>query len=116
MVALIIIALVTAVSLIIISYLPFGVEIDGFDKALISAVVLGVVNFLVGWLIPPIPITLGLAWLIINTLVFGLAAWAVTGFRLRWGLWSAILGGISLTFINSVLFHVLGLVGISVGK
>ncbi|HEY9617991.1 MAG TPA: phage holin family protein, partial [Microcoleaceae cyanobacterium] len=40
-------------------------------------------------------------------IVFGLAAWLIEGFRLRWGLGSAILGAIALTLINSILFFIL---------
>ncbi len=35
-------------------------------------------------------------------------AWLVDGFRLRWGIWSALLGAIALGFINSILYQVLG--------
>ncbi len=46
--------------------------------------------------------------IVINAAIFGLAAWLVEGFRLRWGIWSALLGALALGFINSLLYQVLG--------
>ena len=82
--------LITAVSLFIISKLPIGVEIDTFPKALISAAVFGLLNALVRpvifFLSLPITIlTLGLFLFVLNAIIFGLAAYLVHGFRLRWG-------------------------------
>ncbi|PSB18592.1 hypothetical protein C7B65_14960 [Phormidesmis priestleyi ULC007] len=103
---------VTAVSLLIISKLPLGVEIDSPVKALIAGAIIGAFNGLYslipGWLraIPAV-FSLGLIPLIGSIIVFGLAAWLVEGFRLRWGIGSAILGAIALTIINSILFFIL---------
>lgn len=103
--------LVTTASLLIISSLPFlGVDIVSFPKALLSAAVFGVLNaFLQPILqilaLPITIVTLGLFALVVNAIVFGLAAWLVRGFSLRWGFWSALLGSIALTFINSLLFQ-----------
>jgi putative membrane protein len=44
--------------------------------------------------------------------MFALAAKLVEGFRLRWGVWSAIIGALALSFINSILFQILAQVGI----
>ncbi len=113
LVSLLITWLVTAVSLFIISKLPTGVEIDGFNKALLSAAVFGILNALIRpiLVVLTLPInflTLGLFSLIINAIIFGLAAWLVTGFRLRWGFWSALIGTLALSFINSLLFSLVG--------
>lgn len=113
-VSLLITWIITSISLFIISKLPTGVEIDGFNKALISAAVFGILNALIKPILqvlafPITFLTLGLFSLIINAIIFGLAAWLVTGFRLRWGFWSAIIGTLALTFINSLLFKVLGM-------
>ncbi|MGL5196064.1 MAG: phage holin family protein [Chroococcales cyanobacterium] len=105
---------ITSISLFIISKLPTGVEIDGFNKALISAAVFGVLNALIKPVLevlaffPITLLTLGLFSIIINAIIFGLAAWLVTGFRLRWGFWSAIIGTLALSFINSILSAILG--------
>jgi putative membrane protein len=113
-VSLLITWIVTSISLFIISKLPTGVEIDGFQKALISAAVFGVLNALIKPILqvlalPITFLTLGLFSIIINAIIFGLAAWLVTGFRLRWGFWSAIIGTLALSFINSILFNLLAM-------
>jgi putative membrane protein len=106
--------LVTSVSFFIISKLPIGVDIDSFGKAMISAAVFGLLNVL-GRLIVfffGFPLLRFLAfggfWMIvINAAILRLAAWLVEGFRLRWGIWSALLGAIALGFINSLLWSML---------
>lgn len=106
--------LITSVSLFILSKLPTGVEIDSFKKALLSAGAIGLLNALIlpilGKIAAPI---LGVLFsnfaiaLLLNMLIFGLTAWLVDGFWLRWGIWSALLGSVGLSFINSILFKVL---------
>ena len=113
MVGLLITWLVTTISFLIISKLPIAVEIDSFRKAAISAVVFGILNAILrpvlGFLTFPIIIlTFGLFLFILNALVFGLAAAIVPGFRLRYGFWSALIGAISLSIVNSILFSLLG--------
>jgi len=112
-ISLVIAWLVTSVSFFIISKLPIGVDIDSFGKAMISAAVFGLLNALVRPLfvvlgIPLLLVTFGLWMIVINAAIFGLAAWLVDGFRLRWGIWSALLGALALGFINSLLYQVLG--------
>ncbi|AOY82844.1 phage holin family protein [Moorena producens JHB] len=112
-VSLLIACLVTAISLLIISKLPTGVEIDSFGKALVSAVVFGILNALLKTILdilalPLTILTLGVFAVVVNTIVFGLAAALVTGFRLRWGFWSALIGSIALGFVNSLIYKVLG--------
>ncbi len=114
MLPLLITLLVTAVSLFIISKLPTGVEIDSFGKALLSAVVFGILNALLrpilSFIALPITfLTFGLFALIINAVIFGLAAALVTGFRLRWGFWSALIGSFALGVINSLIYKILPL-------
>lgn len=100
--------IVTAVSLLIISRLPLGIEIDGVWKALVAAVVFGILNAFVKpvlfWLTLPASIlTLGLFLLVLNAIILSLAAWLVDGFNLRGGFWSALFGAIALSIINSIL-------------
>ncbi|WP_071515536.1 phage holin family protein [Geitlerinema sp. PCC 9228] len=104
--------LVTAVSLLIISKIPTGVEIDSFGKALLSAAVFGILNailkpVLAFFAFPVTVLTFGLFSIVINAIIFGLAAWLVSGFRLNWGIGSALLGSIALGFVNSILFKAL---------
>jgi putative membrane protein len=103
---------VTAIALLIISKLPLGVEIDSMGKALVSALVFGILNALayplnsllsagiLKFIFSPI-------LLLLNILVFGLAAKLVEGFRLR-SIWSAVFGALLLAVLNSILFKVLG--------
>ena len=102
---------VTALSFLIISKLPIGVEIDSFSKALISAAVVGILNaFLLPLLsffsFPLIILTIGLFLFVLNSIIFGIAAHLVNGFRLRYGFWSALIGSIALAVINSALLRV----------
>ncbi len=107
-------AIVTAIALLLISKIPFlGIEIDGVAKALLAGVVFGLLNWGLGWMAGSKilnVLTLGVLWLVVNTIIFGLAAWLIEGFRLRNGIISAILGAIALTFVNSILFKVLGMI------
>ncbi|MFM6190254.1 MAG: phage holin family protein [Planktothrix sp.] len=119
-VSLLLLWLVTAVSLYLIAQLSqfTGVEIDDFKKALISSAVFGLVNALVRPLLALIflPATLIFAGsfitFVLNILMFALAAKLVEGFSLRWGIWSAVIGALALSFINSILFQVLAQIGI----
>jgi len=108
---------VTAISLLIISKLPTGVEIDNPFIALISGAIIGAFSGL--WSIFPTwfragtaLFSLGIIPLIGSIIVFGLAAWLVEGFRLRWGIGSAILGAIALAIVNSILFFILRQTGL----
>ncbi|MEA5510348.1 phage holin family protein [Crocosphaera sp. UHCC 0190] len=105
--------LVTAISLLIIAQLPIGVEVDDFWKALVAAIVFGILNALVKPVlvfltIPLTIITLGLFLFVINAIVFGLAAALVQGFRLRYGFWSAMFGSVFLSIVNGLLMRVVG--------
>lgn len=104
--------IVTTISLIIISKLPTGVEIDSVQKAFVSAIVFGVVNALLHPILtllalPLIFLTFGLFYFVVNAIIFGLAAFLVQGFRLRWGFWSALIGSFALSVVNSLIFHLL---------
>ena len=107
-ISLLIIWLVTAVALFLVSKLPFGVEIDSFPKALISAAIFGVVNAVVRFVTSPVNfITFGIFSWVFNIIAFGIAAWLVRGFRLRMGIISAILGALSLAIVSSLLNYIL---------
>jgi putative membrane protein len=112
LIVLLISLLVTSVSLFIISKLPTGVEIDTFGKAIISAIVFGLVNALLrpilAFVALPITfLTFGLFSLVLNAIVFGIAAFLVPGFRLRWGFWSALIGSFALAVINSFILKLI---------
>ncbi len=108
---------VIAVSLLIITKLPTGVEVDSPVIALLAGAIIGAFNGLYalfpGWFRTGTAlVSLGLIPLIGSIIVFGLAAWLIQGFRLRWGIGSAILGAIALSIVNSILFFILRSVGL----
>lgn len=111
-VSMLIIWVVTAVSFFIISKLPIGVEIDSIGKTFLSAAVLGVVTALIKPILAGVPnfLTLGLFpglfTFIASVICFGVAAWLVQGFRLRWGIWSAILGAFLLAVVNGLIYRI----------
>lgn len=109
---------VLAISLLIISKIPpIGVEIDSPVKALLGGAIIGAFNGIWGFLPSTLRgifavVSLGLIPLIGAIIVFGLAAWLIEGFRLRYGVWSAILGAIALAIISSILNFILSSVGL----
>jgi len=108
--------LVTGSSLLLISQLPIGVEIDSTPKAVFSAAVLGILNVLIlpilkaVFLVPNV-LTLGLLSgafaFVMNVIIFAAAAKLVDGFRLRMGIWSAVAGAIALALVSSFINGVL---------
>ncbi len=111
MVGIIITWLVTSISFLIIAKLPIGVQVDSFGKALISAAVFGILNaillpILTIFTFPFILITLGLFFFVLNAIIFAIAAAIVPGFSLRWGIWSALIGSIALSVINTILLRI----------
>ncbi|MEA5551812.1 phage holin family protein [Anabaena cylindrica UHCC 0172] len=116
-VTLLIVWIVTSISLWIISKLPLGVEIDTPGKAVFSAAILGIITALVRpvlsfvFTIPNLvtfDLLSGIFTFMIAVACFSIAAWLVEGFRLRYGIWSAILGAFTLTIINNLLYKLLG--------
>ncbi|MEM1238923.1 MAG: phage holin family protein [Cyanobacteria bacterium P01_H01_bin.26] len=100
--------LITTIALVIITFLPTGVESDSFGKTAITALVFGILNGIVG-IVAGLPVLGGLVWLVtlggllLNLILFGLSAKLVEGFRLRWGIWSAIIGAFLLSILTSIL-------------
>jgi putative membrane protein len=99
--------LVSAISLLIVAYLLPGFKVDGFKSALIAALVIGLVNGTLGFVLklltlPLTIVTLGFFWLVINALMLLLAAKLVTGFRID-GFWWALIGSVLLSIVNGIL-------------
>lgn len=96
--------LLNALTLILIAYIVPGVGITGFYAALITALILGLINALVRpvllFLTLPINIlTLGLFTFVINALLFWFAASIVKGFEVD-GFIPAFIGAFLLTLVN----------------
>lgn len=116
-IAFLITVVILAVSLWLVSLLPTGVEVDSPAKALLGGAVIGILNGIYHILPQGLRsfgalISLGLIPLLINVIVFGLAAMLIRGFRLRWGVLSAIIGAIALAVINYILVNILQAVGL----
>ncbi len=116
MISLLIIWITTALSLLLISKLPIGIQIDSFNKALKASIIFGILNtllrpILVFLTIPLTIVTLGSSLLIINAMIFSITSILVEGFRLRYGLWSAILGSIFLSLTNNIGLKILSITG-----
>ena len=87
---------IRALILLLVAWLPLGVEMASFPIALLSAVVIGLLGTLLIWplkfVLAPIwaitslgglvsPVSFLFNWLI-TIILFGLAAWLIQGFRL----------------------------------
>ena len=102
--------IVLALTFAILTLLPTGIESDSLGKTGFAAVVFGLLNGLLGWFINSTlanVLSLGLIFLVGNTILFGLSALIVPGFRLKWGLISAFLGGLGTAIISSILYKIL---------
>lgn len=111
----IIVWVVMTITFVILTQLPLGIEADDFGKTAIAALLFGFLHGLTDWLIKnPVLnfITVGLFFLIGNTILFALTAYLVKGFRLRWGVVSAVIGGLCASIIYSILSTVLGGLGV----
>ena len=94
----------SAVALLIVTYLVPGFYVAGFLRALLAALVIGIINSTLGLLLkvltfPLTILTLGIFWFVINALMLELASALVPGFEIR-GFGAAFLGAIVLALIN----------------
>ena len=101
--------LLSTVALLIVTRIVPGFEISSFWAALIAAVVVGIVNATLGFILkiltfPLTLVTVGLFWFVINALMLKISAGLVPGFRIN-GFLPAFLGAIVLSIIN-LLFRV----------
>ncbi len=104
--------LINALAVYITAELLGGVTVDGFSAAIITAIVLGLVN----WTVRPIltfltlPITvmtLGLFLLVINGLMVLLADYLLTGFAVA-NIWWALGFLLLLSIFNGILSSLFG--------
>jgi putative membrane protein len=102
--------LVSTVSLLIVAYIIPGIEVRDLITALIASVVIGLLNATVGFILKLITLplsilTLGIFWFVINALMLQLASALVPGFIVH-GFLAAFLGAIVLSFVSTILRHV----------
>jgi putative membrane protein len=96
--------IINALALLGIAYYLPGIEVSGFYAALITAMVLGLVNTLIKpvlvLLTLPINIlSLGLFTFVINALLFWFVSTVVEGFGVA-GFWAAFLGSLILSITS----------------
>lgn len=103
--------LLSALAVVILSKVLPGVGVDGYGTAIIVALVLSVLNFLVKPLLiiltlPITIVTLGIFLLFINAIIILLADYFIGGFSVQ-NIWWALLFSLLLSFLQSVLFSLL---------
>ena len=102
-------ALVTAVSLLLLDFLLPGIKIDGITASLLAAAAIGFVNATIKPAIKLISLpltflTFGLFSLVVNGFCFWLASAIVPGFHV-YGLLGFLVGPIALSFLGTTLGH-----------
>jgi putative membrane protein len=98
--------LLSAIALLIVTYIVPGFQVSGIISALIAAVVIGLFNATIGLFLkvitfPLTVLTLGIFWFVVNAIVLKLASMFVPGFHI-YGFLPALLGAIILSIINMI--------------
>ncbi|MCI0478991.1 phage holin family protein [Candidatus Uhrbacteria bacterium] len=96
--------LLNAVAVMAAAYVVPGISIQNFWAALVAAIVIGILNALVRPLLilltlPVTILTLGLFTLVINALLFWIAATLVSGFTVA-GFWAAFWGALVFWLVS----------------
>lgn len=103
--------LLNALAVIILSYVLPGVGVDSMVTAIIVAVVLSLLNFLVKPILviltlPITILTLGLFLLVINAIIILFAAKLIDGFQVV-NFWWAIIFSLLLSILQAILHSIL---------
>lgn len=103
--------LLSALAVVILSKILPGVSVASYGIAILVAVVLSLLNFIVKPLLiiltlPVTILTLGLFLLIINALIILMADGLISGFAVD-GIWWALLFSLLLSILQSLLFSFL---------
>lgn len=103
--------LLTALAVVLLAKLLPGVSVDGYLTAIIVAIVLALLNFIVKpilvlFTLPVTVLTLGLFLLVINAIIIFLADGFVSGFEVD-GWLIAIIFSLLLSLVQSILFSIL---------
>lgn len=96
--------LLSALALLIVTYIVPGFIVSGFVAALIAAAVIGLFNATIGLFLkvitfPLTVFTLGIFWFVVNAIVLKLASLFVPGFTIS-GFLPALIGAVVLALIN----------------
>ena len=103
--------LLSAIAVVILAKILSGVGVDSYTTAIIVAVVLSLLNFIVKPILviltlPVTIVTLGLFLLIINAIIILLADYFVDGFQVN-NIWWALLFSLLLSFLQSIFYSFL---------
>ena len=98
--------LLTAIAVVILANVLPGIQVDGYVTAIIVAVVLALLNFLVKPILviltlPATILTLGLFLLVINAVVILIVDYLVQGFSAD-SFWWALIFSLLLTILQSI--------------
>ena len=99
--------LIYTLAIAITAYILSGVEVIGFKAALLTAIVLGLVNaflkpILIFFTLPLTILSLGLFVLVINAVLILLASKIVPGFYVH-GFWWALIFSLIVSLVNWIL-------------
>lgn len=98
--------LISVLALLITAYLVPGIIVDGIYIAIITAVILGLLNVLVRPILvvltlPITIVTLGLFIFVINGSIFWFVSTFIDGFEIS-SFWTALLGSLLVSVISTV--------------
>lgn len=101
----------SAIALIVASHLVPGFRVNGFAPALFAAVVIGLLNATLGFVLkiitfPITVVTLGLFLLVVNAFMIRLASAVVPGFRVYgWApaLWGAVVLALTGMLVRAIV-------------
>ena len=104
--------LVSAVALLIASYVVEGIRMEGFFSALLAAAFLGILNAFIRpiFLLLTLPInilTLGLFTFVINAVLLMMVGGVIAGFTVT-GFWSAFWGALVLSVVSWLMSMLIG--------
>ncbi|MET6991478.1 phage holin family protein [Sediminicola arcticus] len=103
--------LLSALAVVILAKILPGIGVDSYTTAIIVAIVLSLLNFIVKPILviltlPITVLTLGLFLLIINAIIILLADNLISGFEVT-NIWWALLFSLLLSFLQSILYSIL---------
>lgn len=103
--------ILSAVAVVILSKILPGIGVDSYTTALIVAIVLSLLNFIVKPILviltlPVTIVTFGLFLLVVNAIIILLADRLVSGFQVD-GIWWALLFSLLLSLLQSLFFSLL---------
>lgn len=102
--------ILTAVAVVVSTYILPWVTVTGFIDAILVAVVISIINTFIKpvLILLTLPINILTIWLftfVINALIIMFVSYVIPGFKVDW-FWWALLFSIILSIINSIIFSI----------